>query len=89
MEVQDYRGSIFRGVSVNGSKWQIFCSIQGRKYYVGIVENELEAARIFDRLEILHNGTDAKTNFAYTKAELRQMLDFWKTFLNIEADNED
>lgn len=55
---------------------------------MGIVENELEAARIFDRLEILHNGTDAKTNFAYTKAELRLMLDFWKALLKIDIDND-
>jgi hypothetical protein len=69
-----YRGSVYKGVSQNGSKWQVFYTLNSRKIYVGIIPTEDGAAELYDKLEIFHIGAKAKTNFSYTIAELETML---------------
>jgi len=61
------RGSSFRGVSKNGKKWQVQLLGNLRKHYIGSIQNEERAARIYDRHAILTHGLRAKTNFSYTK----------------------
>lgn len=73
-EGQIYRGSEFRGVSINGGKWQVFFIVKNKKYYVGQVKSELEAAKLYDKLSILHNGSEGKSNFEYNASEVRTVL---------------
>lgn len=44
------------------------------KTFRGGINTELEAARIYDEMAIRANGTKAKTNFNYTKAELEVIV---------------
>lgn len=76
-----YRGSVYKGVSQNGSKWQVFYTLNNKKMYTGISPTEDGAARLFDKIEILHVGSKAKTNFSYTKAELEEMIKAFKTVI--------
>lgn len=76
-----YRGSVYKGVSQNGSKWQVFYTLNNKKMYTGIAPTEDGAARLFDKLEILHVGSKAKTNFFYTKVELEEMIKAFKTII--------
>ena len=68
------RHSIYRGVSLNGKKWQVMIMGQTKKNYFGGLLTELEAAIFYDRLAILTNGLAAKTNFNYTKSQLQELL---------------
>ena len=73
------RGSKYRGVSKNGSKWQVsesllwrcFIKVQvlvnEKKKFIGKVKSEYHAARIYDKRALLNDGIMAKTNFNYTK----------------------
>lgn len=49
-DASQYRGSQFRGVSINGDKWQVFVIIKNKKYYAGQMKTEKEAARLYDKL---------------------------------------
>ena len=51
-----FRGSNYRGVSVNGKSWQVFIVINKCKWYAGCVESEEKAAAIYDRLAIIFHG---------------------------------
>lgn len=51
-----FRGSLYRGVSVNGKSWQVFIVINKCKWYAGWVESEEKAAAIYDRLAIVFHG---------------------------------
>ena len=68
------RGSKFRGVSRNGSQWQVLIMVKKKKRYVGSFSNEEEAARAYDKVALQHHGIKAKTNFDYSKEELEQIL---------------
>lgn len=70
-----FRGSKYRGVSVNGKSWQVFIVINKIKWYAGWVNTEHEAAALYDKLAIIFHGLKAKTNFSYTKAEVLSILD--------------
>lgn len=52
----DFRGSKYRGVSVNGKSWQIFIVINKVKTYAGSVATQLQAAYLYDKLSIIFNG---------------------------------
>ena len=52
----EFRGSKYRGVSVNGKSWQIFIVINKVKTYAGSVATELQAAYLYDKLSIIFNG---------------------------------
>ncbi|CDW87865.1 ant-like protein [Stylonychia lemnae] len=45
---QSNRGSQFRGVSRNGKKWQVMIMGKSKKQYIGAIEDESEAALIYD-----------------------------------------
>ena len=50
------RGSNFRGVSVNGKKWQVMVMGFGKKRYYGGIKDEYEAAKLYDKYAILTQG---------------------------------
>jgi hypothetical protein len=52
----EFRGSRYRGVSVNGKSWQIFIVIDKVKTYAGSVPTQLQAAYLYDKLSIIFNG---------------------------------
>ena len=68
------RGSKYRGVSRNGSQWQVLIMVEKKKRYVGSFSNEEEAARAYDKVALQHHGIKAKTNFDYSKEELENIL---------------
>ena len=45
-----------------------------RKKFLGQIRSENLAARIYDKRAIMTNGLKAKTNFDYTKRQLRKLL---------------
>jgi hypothetical protein len=45
-----------------------------KKHYIGSIEKEEKAARIYDRHAILTHGLRAKTNFSYTKPDIQTIL---------------
>ena len=66
-ELKSTRGSIYRGVSRNGKKWQVQLLGNLKKHYIGSISSETKAARIYDAHAILAHGLKAKTNFSYNK----------------------
>ena len=76
--IDNYRGSQYKGVSVNGGKWQVFFIFKNKKYYKGQIEDELDAAKLYDAACILHYGLDAKTNFAYSQDEVRGVMQMFQ-----------
>ena len=69
-----YRGSQFQGVSINGSKWQVFIIIKNKKHYAGQMDTEVEAAKLYDKLILLHFGLQSKTNFSYTVQQIEEII---------------
>eukprot|EP00347_Sterkiella_histriomuscorum_P005916 403354778 len=72
---QTKRGSIYRGVSKNGKKWQVMVMGNNCKYFSGSITSEKLAARIYDRFALQHFGLRAKTNLDYDKKTLQLMID--------------
>lgn len=68
------RHSKFRGVSLNGKKWQVMIMGPIKKKYFGGIATEREAAIFYDKLSILTNGLAAKTNFNYRKSDLMKIM---------------
>ena len=68
------RHSRFRGVSLNGKKWQVMIMGPLTKKYFGGISSERDAAIFYDKLCILTNGLGAKTNFNYRKYDLSRMM---------------
>lgn len=64
------RKSKYRGVSKNGSGWQV---IKNKKY-IGTFWSEEIAARIYDILSIKKTGINSKTNFVYKFDEIETIL---------------
>jgi hypothetical protein len=46
-----------------------------KKHYIGSINTEERAARIYDRHAIITHGLRAKTNFNYTKGDIKDILD--------------
>ena len=80
------RGSRYRGVSKNGSQWQVLIMVKKKKRYLGSFSNEEEAARAYDKVALQHHGIKAKTNYDYTKEELEKIIKGPK-LLKIEKEN--
>lgn len=68
------RHSKYRGVSLNGRKWQVMIMGPIKKSYFGGIASEREAAIFYDKLSILTNGLAAKTNFNYRKCDLQKIM---------------
>ena len=68
------RGSRFRGVSKNGSQWQVLIMVKKKKRYLGSFANEEEAARAYDKVALQNHGNKAKTNYDYTKEEVEKIV---------------
>lgn len=68
------RHSKYRGVSLNGKKWQVMIMGSIKKKYFGGITTEREAAIFYDKLSILTNGLAAKTNFNYRKSDLMKIM---------------
>jgi hypothetical protein len=68
------RGSRFRGVSKNGSQWQVLIMVKKKKRYLGSFSNEEEAARAYDKVALQHHGIKAKTNYDYTKEQVEEIM---------------
>ena len=75
INIEEFRGTKFRGVSKNGkNSWQILSMMEGKKIYLASVDNILSAAIIYDIHTIQTKGLKAKTNFVYSKASLLAIL---------------
>lgn len=48
--------------------------INQKKVYIGAIHSEMEAAKYYDHIAILTQGLNSKTNFAYTAAQLQQIV---------------
>jgi len=68
------RGSQYRGVSKNKSKWQVMIMGNFKKMYFGAIENEADAALFYDKLAIISHGIKARTNFNYTREDIIEIL---------------
>ena len=68
------RGSKYRGVSKNGSQWQVLIMVKKKKRYIGSFSNEEEAAKAYDKVALQHHGIKAKTNYDYTKEEVEKIM---------------
>lgn len=67
-------GSRYRGVSKNKHKWQVMIMGNFKKFYIGGIKTELEAAKLYDKLAIFYHGMEAKTNFQYTKTDVENLI---------------
>ena len=73
--IENYRGTNLRGVSRNGRcNWQILSMSDGGKFYLATVDNILKAAILYDIFCIQTKGLKAKTNFNFTRLELRAVM---------------
>lgn len=75
--------SKYRGVSRNGSKWQILIMTNNKKSYIGSYSSEELAARVYDIQAIKTRGTKARTNFPYNNI---QMKNIFEKNINIKCD---
>ena len=59
------RVSGYRGVSwqKENQKWRVRVGVHGKRIHVGLFEDELEAARAYDRVAYEHLGETARLNF--------------------------
>ena len=62
------------GVSRNGRKWQAIIKDGTSKRYLGLFVDIADAGRAFDREAMLLRGTRARTNFSYTKRDIRRLF---------------
>ena len=71
--IRKNRSSKYRGVSKNGSKWQVLIMINKKKNYLGNYFDEDLAARIYDIQAIKTWGVKARTNFVYNKNQIKNI----------------
>lgn len=68
------RGSKYRGVSRNGNLWQVLIMVNKKKRYVGGYLSEENAAKAYDKVALQFYGIKAKTNYNYSKEEVRTII---------------
>jgi hypothetical protein len=68
------RRSKYRGVSKNGSQWQVLIMAKKKKKYMGSYSSEEEAAKVYDKFALLYHGRKAKTNYDYSKEEIEKLI---------------
>lgn len=61
-KTEEFRGSMYRGVSKNKMKWQMMIMGNQKKIYIGAVESEMEAATIYDKVSIIIHGMKVSQN---------------------------
>lgn len=66
--------SKYRGVTRNKDKYQVMIMGNFKKFYIGGIKTEMEAARLYDKLAIFYHGVEAKTNFEYTKRDIQVVI---------------
>ena len=67
--------SKYRGVSRNGSNWQVLIMINNKKYYIGSYPSKELAARIYDIHAIKKRGIKARTNFPYNNIQIKNIYE--------------
>ena len=78
------RSSKYRGVSKNGSGWQVLMMTNNKKPYIGTYNSEELAARIYDIAAIKKIGIKSKTNFIYKNEQINRILN---TNINFKSPN--
>lgn len=73
--IRKKRSSKYRGVSKNGSNWQVLIIINNKNYYIGSYSSEELAARIYDILSIKNRGIRARTNFFYNDLQIKKIFE--------------
>ena len=73
--IRNKTSSKYRGVSRNGSNWQVLIMINNKKYYLGNYPSEDLAARIYDIHAIKMRGIEARTNFPYNNTQLKNIFE--------------
>lgn len=66
------RGTKYRGVSKNGSKYQVFIMINKKKRYYGVMQDQQHAAVLYDKLTIIFQGLKVghfSSFFTFAKTE--------------------
>ena len=69
------RSSIYRGVSKNGSNWQVILHYKKNNGYVGVFKTQEIAARVYDIISIKNQGIKAKTNFQYNIHQIQNITE--------------
>jgi len=82
--IRNERSSKYRGVSKNGSSWQVLIMNNNKKYYLGSYPSEELAARIYDIHALKHFGIKARTNFIYNNKQIKNISE---KNINIKCDN--
>ena len=83
-DVNYKRISKFRGVSKNGSGWQVLMMFKNNKPYIGTYNSEELAARVYDIASIKKNYIKSKTNYLYTSEQIDRIL---KTDIDFKDQN--
>lgn len=82
--IRNKTSSKYRGVSRNGSNWQVLIMANNKKYYIGSYSSEELAARVYDIHAIKLRGIRARTNFPYNNVQIKNILE---NNVNIKYDN--
>lgn len=78
------RSSFYRGVSKNGSSWQVILSSKDSKGYIGVYKTQEIAARIYDIASIKKKGIKAKTNFKY---DIHQIQNISEEYIDYKSED--
>ena len=62
LQVRHHRGSAYRGVSKNGTKWQTILMVNKSKRYLGNYQTAEEAASAYDLHAFLTHGLKVKSS---------------------------
>jgi len=73
--IRNKTSSKFRGVSRNGNNWQVLIMKNNKKYYLGNYPTEELAARVYDVHAIKMRGVNARTNFPYNNAQIKNIFE--------------
>jgi len=82
--IRNKTSSKYRGVSRNGSNWQVLIMANNKKYYKGNYPSEELAARVYDIHAIKMRGIKARTNFPYNNVQIKNIF---KKNINIKYDS--
>lgn len=72
-KTEEFRGSMYRGVSKNKMKWQMMIMGNQKKIYIGAVESEMEAAAIYDKVSIIIHGIKVSQNLKLSHLHIHSL----------------